>query len=126
VILCLTASGFQGGKYEREKGEETEEAAKGRKKTRLGAKRSPASVFEKKRLGGVAMGKGLQKWVEFYAMVFVWIFGMLTAILTVVGTLPVLSKGTSLTLLISLIVFLVAATIVFVFEALRKWDKSKR
>ncbi len=72
------------------------------------------------------MKKGLQKWGEFCAMVFVWIFGMLTAILTVVGTLPALSERSSLTLLISLIIFLVAATVVFVFEGVRRWGESKR
>lgn len=87
---------------------------------------SPASGFGNKRLGGAAMKMRWQKLIEFYAMVFVWIFGMLTAILTVVGILPALSKGTSLRLLISLIVFLVAVTIVFVFEAQRRWGKAKK
>lgn len=59
--------------------------------------------------------------LEPYAMIVVWIFGMIMAIVTIVDVLPVLQESTAITLLISLIIFLIAATIVFISETYRKF-----
>jgi hypothetical protein len=59
--------------------------------------------------------------VESWAWSFVWIFGMVLAILTVVTVLPLLTSDTRLPLLIALILFLIATTIVFIFEARRRF-----
>src|SRR4030042_501525 len=75
-----------------------------------------ANEFEKKRLGGTAMSKKWQESVEAWAIFLVWVFGLLMATLPVLGTLPALSEPASLILLISLIVFLCASLIVFVFD----------
>lgn len=72
------------------------------------------------------MSKKWQELVEAWAIFFVWVFGLLMATLTVVGTLPALSRGASLTLLISMIVFLIASLVVFFFDTRRRWGKSKR
>jgi glucan phosphoethanolaminetransferase (alkaline phosphatase superfamily) len=66
------------------------------------------------------------RWIEVlepYAMIVVWIFGMLMAIVTIINVLPRLPEKTALTLLISLIIFLVAVTIVFIGETYRKFTK---
>jgi len=66
------------------------------------------------------------KWIEVlepYAMIVVWIFGMLMAIVTIINVLPRLPEKTALTLLVSLIIFLVAVTIVFIGETYRKFTK---
>jgi len=85
-----------------------------------------ANEFEKKRLGGTAMSKKWQESVEAWAIFLVWVFGLLMATLTVLGTLPALSEPASLILLISLIVFLCASLIVFVFDMRRRWGKPKK
>lgn len=59
--------------------------------------------------------------VEAWAWAFVWIFGMVLAILTVITILPPLTRDTRLTLLGALILFLIATTIVFIFEARRRF-----
>jgi hypothetical protein len=66
------------------------------------------------------------RWIEMlepYAMIVVWIFGMLMAIVTIINVLPRLPEKTALTLLVSLIIFLVAVTIVFIGETYRKFTK---
>jgi uncharacterized membrane protein len=66
------------------------------------------------------------KWIEMlepYAMIVVWFFGMLMAIVTIINVLPRLPEKTALTLLVSLIIFLVAVTIVFIGETYRKFTK---
>lgn len=64
------------------------------------------------------------RWLEAWAKSFSWMFGMVLAILTVVSVLPLLSGRNGLILLIALILFLVAATAVFVLE---KWQlRSER
>jgi hypothetical protein len=66
------------------------------------------------------------RWIEMlepYAMIVVWIFGMLMAIVTIINVLPRLPEKTALTLLASLIIFLVAVTIVFIGETYRKFTK---
>ena len=66
------------------------------------------------------------RWIEVlepYAMIVVWIFGMLMAIVTIINVLPRLPEKTALTLLVSLIIFLVAVTIVFIGETYRKFTK---
>jgi len=66
------------------------------------------------------------RWIEVlepYAMIAVWIFGMLMAIVTIINVLPRLPEKTALILLISLIIFLVAVTIVFIGETYRKFTK---
>jgi len=85
-----------------------------------------ASRFRERLLGGMIMNKKWQERVEAYAILFVWVFGLLTATLTVIGTLPVLSEGPSLVLLISLIIFLIASLIVLVSDARRRWGKSDK
>lgn len=61
--------------------------------------------------------------LEPYAMIVVWFFGMLMAIVTIIEVLPRLPEKTALTLLLSLIIFLVAVTIVFIGETYRKFTK---
>ncbi len=61
--------------------------------------------------------------LEPYAMIVVWIFGMLMAIVTIFDVLPILPERTAITLLIFLIIFLVAVTVVFISETYRKFTK---
>ena len=66
------------------------------------------------------------RWIEKlepYAMIVAWFFGMLMAIVTIINVLPRLPEKTALTLLVSLIIFLVAVTIVFIGETYRKFTK---
>ena len=66
------------------------------------------------------------RWIEMlepYAMIVVWFFGMLMAIVTIINVLPRLPEKTALTLLVSLIIFLVAVTVVFIGETYRKFTK---
>lgn len=69
------------------------------------------------------MLKKLLEWVEFVATIFVWVFGMVLAILTVVQVVPILPEQISFNLLIYLIVFLFAVTIVFIFESHRRFPR---
>lgn len=67
----------------------------------------------------------MKKWlqgIESWARAFVWIFGMVLAIITVVMVLPVLTEFSRTVILISLILFLVAATIAFVSGVRRQFS----
>ena len=61
------------------------------------------------------------KWIEFGAVVYVAIFTMFLAILTVIGTLDILPERTAVGLLVSLIVFFFAIEFIFVLESWRRF-----
>lgn len=61
------------------------------------------------------------KWIEFGAVVYVAIFTMVLAILTVIGTLDILPERTAVGLLVSLIVFFFAIEFIFILESWRRF-----
>ena len=65
------------------------------------------------------------KWIEFGAMVYVSIFTMVLAILTVIGTLHLLPEQTGFNLLIYLIIFLFALEFLFILESWRRFPVRK-
>lgn len=73
------------------------------------------------------MNKWLRKsesYVEYWAKFFVMIFGIALAIFTVISILPILPEDDQLRLLIFLILFMVAASIVFLFETRHLFRKQ--
>ena len=75
-------------------------------------------------------GKKTRRWIppliswmqkiEPHALIVVWIFGMVTAIITVAGVISILSPCSAITLVVMLIIFLVATAIVFIPEIHRR------
>ncbi len=72
------------------------------------------------------MVKGWQQWLEFYARLFVWIFGLMLALLTVLQAIPALTGGNALRLIILLYLFMPAALIVWYFDMYRLYPPRRR
>ncbi len=66
------------------------------------------------------------QWVEFYARLIVWIGGLLFAVLTVLGVIPILPANTSIQLMIFLYLFLFAALITWWFDMSRMFPPRRR
>ncbi len=70
------------------------------------------------------MGKRLN-WIEFVCSVFIAIFSMFLGILTVVTVLKDLTEKLGMTVVVSLLIYIFALGITFVFDAWRKWPPRK-
>lgn len=66
------------------------------------------------------------QWIEFAARFIVWCCGIGFAILTVIGTIPILPEDTAIGLIILLYVFMVAAVIAWVFDMRRYYPPRKK
>ena len=65
-------------------------------------------------------------WLEWGARFVVWVGGLLFALLTVLGMIPILPEDTSIGLMFFLYVFLVAALIVWVFDMYRSYPSRRK
>ncbi len=72
------------------------------------------------------MVKGWQQWLEFWARLFVWVFGLTLAWLTVYQALPVLTGDSAIQLMILLYLFTFAAVIVWGFDMDRLYPPRRR
>ena len=66
------------------------------------------------------------QWVNYCARFIVWVGGLLFALLTVLGTIPILPTNTSISLILFLYLFLVAALIVWIFDMYRSYPPRRR
>jgi hypothetical protein len=65
-------------------------------------------------------------WLEWGARFFVWVFGMGLAILTVIGTIPILPPNIGLRLVILLYVFLFAMLVTWIGDIYRMYPPRRR
>lgn len=87
--------------------------------------RKPETASEPETGGNQAMRTGRLQWFEYCARFIVWIGGLLFALLTVLGTIPILPEITSIGLILFLYLFLFAALIVWVFDMYRSYPPRK-
>lgn len=80
----------------------------------------------RKTMGEQTMRTKWTQWLEYCARFIVWVGGLLFALLTVLGTIPILPKTTSIELVLFLYLFLVAALITWVFDMYRTYPPRKR
>jgi len=65
-------------------------------------------------------------WLEWGARFFVWVFGMILAILTVIGAINILPPNTALGLVIAFYVFIFALLVVWVGDVYRMYPPRRR
>lgn len=66
------------------------------------------------------------RWFEFIARQIVWIGGVTFAVLTVLGTIPILPANASIRLMVFLYLFLFAALVTWWFDSARMFPPRRR
>lgn len=90
------------------------------------AVREPRTVRKLKTGGSQVMRTTWLQWFEYCARFTVWVGGLLFALLTVLGMIPILPKNTSIGLILFLYLFLGAALVVWIFDMYRSYPPRRR